>query len=151
MNTMINALKGNKIHKVWVGGLRTTNNLTKQLGQTVRNRCIPSKLSLHSQWNKSREALYKVINWKANHSIRGKHHGTDRVKQNSGQSMKALELPWLENVSWASHFGNIFMESSWSVMADILNRSNFYFTFSYNLRILWLLFVCMFDKLNRFL
>ena len=110
MNTMINDLKGNKIHKVWVGGLRTANNLTKQLGQTVRSRCIPSKLSLHSQWNKAREALYKVINWKANHSIRGKHHGTDRVKQNSGQSMKALELPWLKNVSWASHFGNIFMK-----------------------------------------
>ena len=48
--------------------------------------------------------------------------------------MKELELPWLKKVIWASHFGNIFMESS--VMADILNRSNFYFTFSYNLRIL---------------
>ena len=52
--------------------------------------------------------------------------------------MKELELPWLKKVSWASHFGNIFMKSS--VMADILNKSNFYFTFSYNLRILWLLF-----------
>ena len=48
--------------------------------------------------------------------------------------MKELELPWLKKVSWASHFGNIFMESS--VMADILNRNNFYFTFFYNLRIL---------------
>ena len=48
--------------------------------------------------------------------------------------MKELELPWLKKVSWTSQFGNIFMESS--VMADILNRNNFYFTFSYNLRIL---------------
>jgi len=31
--------------------------------------------------------------------------------------MKELELPWLKKVSWASHFGKIFMESS--VMADI--------------------------------
>ena len=31
---------------------------------------------------------------------------------------KELELPW------ASHFGNIFMKSA--LMADILNRSNFY-------------------------
>ena len=48
--------------------------------------------------------------------------------------MKELELSWFKKVSWASHFGNIFMESS--VMADILNRNNFYFTFAYNLRIL---------------
>ena len=40
----------------------------------------------------------------------------------------------LKKVFWTRHFGNMFMESS--VMADILNRSNFYFTFSYNLRIL---------------
>ena len=46
--------------------------------------------------------------------------------------MKELELSWLKKVSWASHFGNISMESS--VMADILNRNNF--TFSYNLRLL---------------
>ena len=48
--------------------------------------------------------------------------------------MNELELPWLKKVCWTTHFGNIFMESS--VMADILNRNNFYFTFSYNLRIL---------------
>ena len=48
--------------------------------------------------------------------------------------MKELELSWLKKVSWASHFGNIFMESS--VMANILNRNNFYFTFFYNLHIL---------------
>ena len=36
----------------------------------------------------------------------------------------------LKNVSWASH---IFMKSS--LMADILNRSNFYLTFSFHLRI----------------
>ena len=40
----------------------------------------------------------------------------------------------LKKVSWACHFGNIFMKSS--LMADILNRSNFYFTFSFYLRIL---------------
>ena len=32
----------------------------------------------------------------------------------------------LKNVFWTSHFGNMFMESS--VMAEILNTSNFYFT-----------------------
>ena len=48
--------------------------------------------------------------------------------------MKELELPWLKKVNRASYFGSIFMESS--VMADILNRSNFYFTSCYNLRIL---------------
>ena len=48
--------------------------------------------------------------------------------------MKELELSGLKKVNWATHFGNIFMESS--VMADILNRNNFYFTFSYNLHIL---------------
>ena len=47
----------------------------------------------------------------------------------------------LSNVSWASHFGNIFMKSS--LMTDILNRINFYLTFSFYLRILWLLFVCL--------
>ena len=41
--------------------------------------------------------------------IRAKHKGVGIV---------------LKKVSWASHFGNIFMESS--LMADILNRSNFY-------------------------
>ena len=40
----------------------------------------------------------------------------------------------LKNVSWASHFGNIGMKSS--LMADILNRSNFYLTLSFYLRIL---------------
>ena len=40
----------------------------------------------------------------------------------------------LKNVSWASHFWYyIFMKSS--LMADILNRSNFYLTFSFYLRI----------------
>ena len=41
-----------------------------------------------------------------------------------------------KGVSWAGHFGNIFMESS--VMADILNRSNFHFTlsFSFGIRLL---------------
>ena len=53
--------------------------------------------------------------------------------------MKELELSWLKKVSWASHFGNIFMERS--VMADILNRSKFYSTFSCNLRILF--FFCL--------
>ena len=44
----------------------------------------------------------------------------------------------LKNVSSASH---IFMKSS--LMADILNRSNFYLTFSFYLRILSLPFVCL--------
>ena len=48
--------------------------------------------------------------------------------------MNELELSWLKKVCRTTHFGNIFMESS--VMADILNRNNFYFTFSYNLHIL---------------
>ena len=47
----------------------------------------------------------------------------------------------LKKVSWASHFGNIFMKSS--LMADILNKSNFYLTFSFYLSIQWLLFVCL--------
>ena len=64
----------------------------------------------------------------------------DCAWQKSGQSIKELELPLRKVVSWASHFDNIFMESS--VMADILNRSNFYFTFSFHLGIR-VLFVCL--------
>ena len=72
--------------------------------------------------------------WFTQEKFYKQHHETVRVQQKSGQSMKKLELPWLKKVSQAGHFGNIFMKSS--VMADILNRNNFYFTFFYNFRIL---------------
>ena len=36
-------------------------------------------------------------------------------------------------------------------MADILNRSNFYLTFSFYLRILWLLFVCLMNWIGSLL
>ena len=63
--------------------------------------------------------------------------------------MKELELSWLKKVSWASHFGNIFMERS--VMADILNRSKFYSTFSCNLRILFFfLSACLINSIGSF-
>ena len=55
----------------------------------------------------------------------------------------------LKNVSWASHFGNIVLKSS--LMAYILIRSNFYLTFSFYLRILWLLFVCLMNWIGSLL
>ena len=63
--------------------------------------------------------------------------------------MKELELSWLKKVSWASRFGNIFMESS--VMADILNRTTFTLLSLIICAFLDFFFICMFDKLNRFL
>ena len=63
--------------------------------------------------------------------------------------MKELELSWLKKVSWASHFGNIFMDSS--VMADILNRTAFTLLSLIICAFFDFFLICMFDKLNRFL
>ena len=57
-----------------------------------------------------------------------------------------IALKNLKNVSSASH---IFMKSS--LMADILNKSNFYLTFSFSVFAHSVTSFCFFDELSRFL
>ena len=104
----------------------------------MRSRCIRSKLSLHSQRNKPSEALYKVINWKANHSIRGKHHGTVR-RWNYPDLRKLVGQVTLVTILWKVHdqwWLISWIGATFTLLSLIICAFCDFF------------FVCMFDKLN---